>query len=147
MYSGLELVEYNPDPVKSEVMTRAAELRDEGYNRSDALSMAWDDILSDDYAEEDEDEFDYDDIIGINKPTRRKTMDNPMDEISAGAVMLIGGLGFLLWCTIAWKRSGIWSWQPWNTAAVVQKRLAARTVVRPPSDNGLENEKLVLIVP
>ena len=51
----LRLVEANPYPTKSAVMARAADLRDEGYDKSDALAMAWDDILGDDYEDENDD--------------------------------------------------------------------------------------------
>ena len=73
-------------------------------------------------------------------------MENPLEQGGIGTVALLGGFGYFLWCIVAYKQSGIWSWAPWKTAATVQKRLAKATVVKQPSNNGWE-QPITLIVP
>ena len=145
----LQLIEANPDPTKSEVMTRAAELVAEGYDRSTALSMSWDDILGDDFGLDDDDEpIEYDDMMAMNKPKRRRNtaMENPIEQGGIGTLMLLGSLGYLLLCAIAYKQSGSWSWAPWKTPVPVARRLAQHAVVNQPSNNTWE-QPVTLIVP
>jgi len=148
--TGLELV-VNPDPVKSEVMTRAGELRDEGYDRSEALSMAWDDILGDDYGEDDEDDaIDLDLIPQSRKRRRRNMTENPIEGLSVGTVLLVASVAYVIWCGVKSGQMGAWTWTPWK--ASIGRRLP---VVKPiqqiapptvyPSRDGYE--RVTLIVP
>ena len=57
----LQLVEHNPDPLKSEVMCMAADYRAEGMSPSEALSTAWAEAKGEpDNSEDDDDEVDDD---------------------------------------------------------------------------------------
>ena len=146
----LQLIEANPDPTKSAVMTRAAELVAEGYDRSTAMRMSWDDILGDDFGLEDsEDEpYDFDEMLQMNKPTRRNsTMENPLEQGGIGTLALLGSLGYLLWCAIGYSKTKVWSWTPWKTPVSVSRRLAELNAVKPPSNNGWEQQVVTLIVP
>ena len=150
MYSGLELIETNPDP-RSEAMSLAAQYREEGMSPSEALSVAWDDILGDDFGLDDDDEpYDFDEMLQMNKPKRRNntmTMENPLEGAGIGTLMVLGSLGYLFLCAIAYKKNGVWSWTPWKTAPVsVSRRLAEHTVVKQPSNNTWE-QPVTLIVP
>ena len=157
----LQLIEANPDPTKSAVMSRAAELVAEGYDRSDATSMAWDDIMAEDFGlpGAGEDEFDDDmDFFPMaksktNTNTRRRNsmdMDNPLATVGISSMLLLGGMGYLLWCAFQYSKTKQWSWTPWKTVPVA-RRLAAKTAdaeheVRLPSNNGWE-QPITLIVP
>lgn len=148
----LQLIESNPDPVRSAVMSRAGELRAEGYDKSDALATAWDDILGEDYGLEDEDEDIYPDEILAKKPTTRRgnpmTTSNPDGGI--GLLALVGGLSYLLWCAIAYKRNGAWTWTPWKTEPVGRRIAPTRRLigsVEPIPGNNHAAETVTLIVP
>lgn len=145
----MELIEANPDPTKSAVMSRAAELVNEGYDRSSAVSQAWDDILDED--EEDE-PYEFDEMLQ-NKSTRRNTtMENPLEEAGIGTLAMVGAGFYLLWCAIAYKKNGIWSWTPWRTPAPISRRIASAQAPRrigydPIPDNNRGAEYVTLIVP
>ena len=147
----LRLIEANPDPIKSEVMLRAAELVAEGYDRPDAVSMAWEDIMSDDFGlDEDDEPYDFDEMLQMNKPKRRRnntmTMENPLEGAGIGTLALLGSLGYLLWCAIGYSKTKVWSWTPWKTPVSVSRRLAEHTVVKQPGNNAWE-QPITLIVP
>jgi len=115
----LRLVEANPYPTKSAVMARAADLRDEGYDKSDALAMAWDDILGDDY-EDENDDWDTDILSQSRKQTRKRkssSVSNPV-ETQAGMFLVLGAVCYFLWCVLKWKQAGVWNWKPWQTVPV-----------------------------
>lgn len=120
----LELVPYgNIDPMKSEVMARAAELRDQGYDKSEALQQAWDDY------EEDEEYWDTDIMPQSHKQTRKRkssSVSNPV-ETQAGMFLVLGAVCYFLWCVLKWKQAGVWNWKPWQTAPVspVSRQLKA----------------------
>jgi len=119
----LELIEANPDPTKSAVMTRAGELVAEGYSRSDAVSAAWDDILGDEYEDEEEEE-DLDIYpVAKSKSRRNQMTENP---ITSGTVVL-GVLGaYLVWCAVQYAKTKIWSWRPWGVVPI-SRRITATT--------------------
>ena len=97
----LRLVEANPYPTKSAVMARAADLRDEGYDKSDALAMAWDDILGDDY-EDENDDWDTGILPQSRKQTRKQkssSVSNPV-ETQAGMFLVLGAVCYFLWCVL-----------------------------------------------
>lgn len=142
----LELVEFNPDPMKSEVMSRAAELRGEGYNKSDALSMAWEDILGEDYGEDEDEVYDFDEIMNVKTKTRRRnTMTQSNPDGGIGLLALVGAGAYLLWCAYHYSKTKVWSWTPWRTQPISRLRQLPR-VVRPASDNSQESI-ITLIVP
>jgi hypothetical protein len=144
--SDYELVTYNPDPLKSAVMSRASDLRDEGYSKSDALSMAWEDVLGEDYDEEEDEIYDFDDIMNQKTKTRRR---NTMTEVNPdsggiGLMLLLGVGGYLVWCYFTSKYKGLpWSWTPWKLPV---SRIARQPIraIRPPSDNTREHVQLIV---
>lgn len=113
--------------VKSEVMTRAAELREEGCDPSEALRIAWVEAKEeedDSYLELDDDsdenelelaEYSPDEDLEIEeyKPLR-KGISNP-DKGIAGIIMM-AGMAYLGWCLFQYSQSQKWSWQPWKPA-------------------------------
>jgi len=120
METALQLVESNPDAQKSAVMARAAELRDAGYDKSVALSMAWDDILSDSYEEEEDDELDLDMMPRARRnPTgSSQSVSNPSGGLAMGFLMVIGG--YLGWCALKYNQTKKWSWTPWKAVPVAR---------------------------
>jgi len=109
---GLELVEANPDPLKSAVMSRAGELRSEGYDPGDALSMAWQEIEGDGA----DAGGDYD-LMAESRPRRRPRASNPTEPDSGlGLILLLGLAGYLAWCFFTSSYKGLpWSWAPWKS--------------------------------
>ena len=128
----LELIEApNPD-VRSEVMSRAGELRSQGYDASDALSMAWSE-LEGDGADAGED---YDLMLETRPKGRRPRASNPSSETSiVGVVLIVGALAYFGACVYQWSKTKTWSWTPWKTTVPVSRRLPiARIVSRPNFD-------------
>lgn len=115
-----ELIEANPDSTKSEVMSRAGELRAEGYDKSTALSMAWTDILGDDYDDDDEDDY----------PVTKRRKSNPKAEDSGiGVIALVGVGAYLLWCFMASVKKGLpWSFTPWKTVPISRRIATPRAI-------------------
>ena len=150
---GMELIEANanPDPMKSEVMSRAGELRSQGYDKSTALSMAWTDILGDDDYEDDDEE---DDLYPVKK--RRKS--NPTAESSLPTIG-IAAAGYLLWCFMASVAKGLpWTFRPWKTAPVGRRLIrqvqpqtqmggSLRSMVPVYNAKNMQEESIQLIVP
>lgn len=98
----MQLVEYESDQTKSLVMSRAAELRDQGYDRSTALSMAWGDILGDNYEDADDD-WDLDLIPQSGKRICSSvSVSNPV-ETQAGMFPVLGAVCYFLWCVLKFK--------------------------------------------
>ena len=108
----LELVELNPDTTRSAVMERAGELRAEGYDASEALSMAWREVAGDgaDAGE------DYD-LMAEARPRPRPRASNPTGPDSGlGLILLLGLAGYLAWCFFTSSYKGLpWSWAPWKS--------------------------------
>lgn len=128
--TGLELTIPNPD--KSEVMSRAAELRDEGFDKSDALSLAWEDILGEDYGlDEDDEELEVDELLPQSR--RRSNPSESADTMGIGAMLLIGSVGYFLWCAFKYSQTKVWSWQPWKTIPI-SRRITAPRPQRPQTD-------------
>lgn len=139
---GMELIEANPDPVKSEVMSRAGELRSEGYDKSTALSMAWDDILGDDYEDED-------DSFEVLPQSRRRS--NPTSESSLPTIGIAALVGYLFWCFFTSTYKGLpWSFTPWKTVPISRRITAPRVIdsVEPVYNaKDITQETVTLIVP
>ncbi|MFC1893818.1 hypothetical protein ACFLYR_07340 [Chloroflexota bacterium] len=91
----------------SQAMELAADYRAEGYDPSEALSLAWDEVRDESNPVED-------------------LIDNPWAKW-----FMLTGFGYLAWCFWAKTRSGSWSWTPWNIAAP-SRRLAQGTHTRLP---------------
>ena len=143
---GMELIEANanPDPMKSEVMSRAGELRSEGYDKSTALSMAWDEIGD---LDDEEDELEFDEII----PQSRKRRNPKAEDSGIGVIALVGVGAYLLWCFMASVKKGLpWSFTPWKTVPISRRIATPRAIgstepVYPARD--ITQETVTLIVP
>lgn len=123
--------------LQSAVMTRAAELRDEGYDASEALSQAWDEVSGDGADGED---FE---LVEFKPRRRRSAADNP---IVGGSLLLVLAGAYLAWCFFASTYKGLpWSWTPWRQPVARIKQLAEHKVIRPPSNDS--REIVTLIVP
>jgi len=123
----LQLVEFNPDETKSDVMVRAAELRSEGYDVSQALAMAWAEV-SGDGADAGED---YEMMLEP-RPRRRPRASNPTDADSGlGLGLLLGVGGYLLLCFFTSTYKGLpWSWTPWRTPAPISRQIRAPIITQ-----------------
>lgn len=105
---------------QSAAMVRAGELRGQGYDASQALRLAWGDILGEDY-EEDEEEDDSFEVL----PQSRRRASNPDGASGMGTVLILSGLAYVVWCAYRYSKTKIWSWTPWKTQPV------ARRLIRP----------------
>jgi len=106
--------------------------------------MAWDDIMSEDF-DEDEEPYTYDDIL-MKKPRRKKTMSeamiNPVDG-GLGTAAALGGMFYFFWCLYHFKKSGSWSWTPWKPTVAPVARIAARVV----PNNGYDpNRQIITLI-
>jgi len=95
---------------KSSVMVRAGELRNEGYDASEALSQAWEE----------------------------QGKSNPISDVvenageSYGALVLALVAGYLGWCYYQQRKTGKWSWTPWSASTI--ERIAS-ALDKKPADN------------
>jgi hypothetical protein len=148
----LELVEANNPDMKSEVMSLAAQYRDQGMSPSEALHEAWTIIRGAPW--DDSDEEDEDDIFVLSE--RPRTRRNPTkrsseSDSSIGLVLLLGVVGYLAWCAIKYAQTKAWSWTPWKQP--VGRRLpnpamkASQQLTPPPMYSRNGYEQVTLIVP
>ncbi|MBN2455431.1 MAG: hypothetical protein JXB29_02665 [Sedimentisphaerales bacterium] len=100
-----------PNPLKSGVMSRAHELRAEGYDPSEALKQAWSEANGDD--DDDANEF----MLTTNPPAD--------DNVDSEGVAIIGlGLAYIAWCWYESVRlNRPWTWTPWKKT-ILSRRFA-----------------------
>jgi hypothetical protein len=88
--------------LQSEVMSRAGELRRQGLDASDALSTAWSEVDG--------------------------SESNPVSSGTAGNFLMLSTIGYIVWCSIKYAKSKVWSWQPWKAIPATNRRIPSATV-------------------
>jgi hypothetical protein len=103
----LLLLENPGSDIRSEVMSRAGELRSEGYDASEALSQAWSEAKGEDNPD--------DDYLEVLPEKRRSKVEFQPSAFSW--LLLLAGAGYLGWCAYIKSKTGSWNWQPWKPTA------------------------------
>jgi hypothetical protein len=123
------------------VMKRAAELRSEGLDPSEALSEAWDEVRSN---------------------PRKSSSSTSYGDYSQ--LLMWAGILYFGWCGIGYYQTKAWSWTPWRLAGLGLRRRPMLTaprqptvpagkfirhdnIIEQPSRNGFESERVRLIMP
>ncbi len=103
-----EYLSLNPvDETKSMVMSRAGELRAEGYDSSEALSQAW----AESRGENPFIPYPYGEG-GMIMPNPKRRKRNPSPKVNLMTLLLVGGLSWVIYRRVKDQK---WPWQKTTT--------------------------------
>jgi len=63
-----------------------------------------------------------------------------------GTALLLGAIGYFLWCAYYYHQHRVWSWAPWKAMPVSRRiqQLPEHKVTRSPGNNSMETVSLIV---